>query len=128
MAVSVEAVPGRQRRWRLDGWRFPDLLAVAEWDGVLERRWWRRRCPRMEADVKGDDGKTVPAMAVCEGNEILPSDCGSPIYRVKYEQRFYVEPLWMDYQHRSYREPLMIVFFRQIKKPMLFFPFFFLFL
>jgi hypothetical protein len=38
-----------------------------------------------------------PASVQCGGNEILPSDFrlkgGSSIYRVKYQQRFYVEPV-----------------------------------
>jgi hypothetical protein len=95
--AHVEAVPRRRRRWRLDGRWFLHLLVVAEWGGVLERRRWHQRSPGTEADGEGDDDEGVPTVEVCKGNKILPSDFGpkggSSIYRLKYQQRFYVEPL-----------------------------------
>jgi hypothetical protein len=83
MVAHVEVVSGQQRRWRIDRRRFPDLLVVAEWGGVLEQRRWRQWSLETDADDKGDDGEGVPTAAACEGNKILPSD-----FRRKGESQF----------------------------------------
>jgi hypothetical protein len=74
MATRVEAVPRRRRRWRLDGWRFPELLVVAEWGSRGGRVGWG---PGTEAVASkeswngGSGAGTVVVTTVCEGNKNL---------------------------------------------------------
>jgi hypothetical protein len=79
---------------------------MAEWGRVPERRWWCQRSPRTKADGEGDDSEGVPTAVACERNEFLPSDFrpkgGSLIYRVKYRQWFYVEPLLIVHYQQGF--------------------------
>jgi hypothetical protein len=71
-------------------------------DGSQRRR--RRRDP-VGGSMHSSCFLGGPVAVQCKGNEILPSDFrlkgGSPIYRVRYQQRFYVELLLIvHYQQR----------------------------